>query len=238
MYAPDPNHNRKWPWGLLRPKWEGQTRMERWFEVWGLAHGGNMRKNGDPIDLSNFSLVHGGVARHDLHGEVRVRPGMRHGKDGPLNSWDRSKQRMCETPPAAPSPPPPSTPPPPPPLPFPPPAPLGPGDEWGAYVVVINETYSTVVGRWNYETQVGKKTPKDSFAGTKATAVTGSTTKHILTQNKYYMPASASDDYTTATESVLTTSTDKVASAATMADVNGDGNIDVVMTYTDAANEI
>jgi len=27
-------------WPLLKPRWEGQTREERWWEVWGLANGG------------------------------------------------------------------------------------------------------------------------------------------------------------------------------------------------------
>ena len=29
---------RSWP--VLKPRWDGQTREQRWYEVWGLAHGG------------------------------------------------------------------------------------------------------------------------------------------------------------------------------------------------------
>ena len=48
---------RSWP--LLKPRWEGQTREQRWYEVWGLAHGG---------------LV------FDPETGMPLRPGRRHGK--------------------------------------------------------------------------------------------------------------------------------------------------------------
>merc|ERR1719399_1928857 len=94
---------------MLKPRWDGQTREQRWYEVWGLAHGG---------------LV------FDEETGLPLRPGRRHGKSSEqctpvgkekgcdLTAWDRPKVRKCE---AAPSPPPPPpSPPPPPPIPKPP----------------------------------------------------------------------------------------------------------------------
>lgn len=59
MSPPPPPGNsvyRNWP--LLKPRWEGQTREERWWEVWGLANGGRrVDANGNRLRAGNREQV-------------------------------------------------------------------------------------------------------------------------------------------------------------------------------------
>lgn len=67
---PPPGDSLYGDWPLLKPRWEGQTREERWWEVWGLANGGR---------------------RVDADGN-RLKPGNR----DQVESLGRGKVRGCE----------------------------------------------------------------------------------------------------------------------------------------------
>ena len=136
-------------------------------------------------------------------------------------------------PPCAPPPPPPPSPPspasPPPPCPFPPPPPLGPGESWGRFIVVINETYC---GTKN-DLEVPATREPEPVSTTAVGTLDPSAPKPTLVSSGSIFPASATsggEPWQSDPTGSLPQFDPLTATSVTVVDVNGDGADDVIVT--------